>query len=196
MTRLSRFLLVMFGAGFGLMALWGAYTFTLLNEARANPPDENAQAIRDLQTSQERAAKQCEAVQQTVASDQSETKRLSEQVASLTSRVDGLLESFASAQQAPTQEPARSAPAKRKQERPRGRTGGLLPQKPIRPPCAAAPVWSGSPESTGLPLSRSPYCPASRHRRCGGGRLSAGSAQRIGIPQLRARPAPRAPPIR
>ena len=115
MTRLSRFLLVMFGAGFGLMALWGAYTFTLLNEARANPPDENAQAIRDLQTSQERAAKQFEAVQQTVASDQSETKRLSEQVASLTSRVDGLLESFASAQQAPTQEPARSAPAKRKQ---------------------------------------------------------------------------------
>ena len=92
MTRLSWLLVLAFGAGFGLVALWGAYTFTLLNEARSNPPDEEAQAIRDLQTTQQREFVQLQAVQHTLSF---------------------LLDSFASAQQAPTQEPAWSAPAKR-----------------------------------------------------------------------------------
>jgi hypothetical protein len=91
MTRLSWLLVLAFGAGFGLVALWGAYTFTLLNEARSNPPDE-AQAIRDLQTTQQREFEQLQAVQHTLSF---------------------LLDSFASAQQAATQEPAWSAPAKR-----------------------------------------------------------------------------------
>ena len=92
MTRLSQLLVLAFGAGFGLVALWGAYTFTLLNEARSNPPDEEAQAIRDLQATQQRQFEQLQAVQHTLSF---------------------LLDSFASAQRAPTQEPAWSAPTKR-----------------------------------------------------------------------------------
>ena len=91
MTRLSRLLVLAFGAGFGAAALWGAYTFTL-NEARSNPPDEEAKAIPDLQTTQQREFEQLQAVQHTLSF---------------------LLDSFASAQQVPTQEPAWSAPAKR-----------------------------------------------------------------------------------
>jgi uncharacterized protein HemX len=49
------------------------------HEATAPPPDPTAQAIHDMQTSLQQALDQMKAIQQTVASDQAETKRLSGQ---------------------------------------------------------------------------------------------------------------------
>ncbi len=63
--------------------------------------NETAQAIRDLQASQQRAADQLKALQQTVSSDQAEIIRLSEKVTALTGKLEALQQSFASARRAP-----------------------------------------------------------------------------------------------
>ena len=64
------------------------------------PPDPTAQAIHDLQASLQQAVSQLRALQQTVSSDQAETKRLSGQVNALSGKLESLQQSFASAQQA------------------------------------------------------------------------------------------------
>src|SRR5258705_10841804 len=55
----------------------------------------------DLQASQQRAADQLKALQQSVSSDQAEIIRLSEKVTALTGKVEALQQSFAIAQRAP-----------------------------------------------------------------------------------------------
>jgi len=65
------------------------------------PPDPIAQSIQDLQTSLHQAVDQLKALQQTVSSDQSETKQLSDQISALSGKLEALQRSFASAQQAP-----------------------------------------------------------------------------------------------
>jgi len=99
----------------GLLAILGVYESIPVAERRANPPpaNETAKAVHDLQTSQQRAADQLKALQQTVSSDQAEIRRLSEEVTALTSKLETLQQSFASAQRAP--EPLQpTEPAKQK----------------------------------------------------------------------------------
>jgi len=86
-----------------LLAILGVYASIPVTERRASAPpaNETAQALRDLQTSQQRAADQLKALQQTVSSDQAEIRRLSGEVTALTSKLETLQQSFASAQRAP-----------------------------------------------------------------------------------------------
>ena len=71
------------------------------HKATAPPPDPTAQAIHDLQTSLQQALDQLKAIQQTVSSDQADTKRLSGQVNALSGKLEALQQSLASARQAP-----------------------------------------------------------------------------------------------
>ena len=86
-----------------LLAILGVYASIPVTERPANAPpaNETAQAIRDLQTSQQRAADHLKALQQMVSSDQAEIRRLSEEVTALTGKLEALQQSFASAQRAP-----------------------------------------------------------------------------------------------
>jgi uncharacterized protein HemX len=85
-----------------LLAILGVYA----SSAKAPPANETAQALRDMQTSQQRAEDQLKALQQTVSSDQAEIRRLSEEVTALTSKLSALQQSVARAQRAPA-EPAK-----------------------------------------------------------------------------------------
>jgi uncharacterized protein HemX len=111
--------------GGGLMALWGNYGSAPPEQppadVAANASNETAQAIKDLQTAQQkivgeleqRITGQLQSVQQTLASEQAETKQLSDRVNALSSKLDVLQQSFASVQQQPS--PALPpAPAKRR----------------------------------------------------------------------------------
>ena len=71
------------------------------HKATAPPPDPTAQAIHGLQTSLQQAVDQLKALQQTVSSDQAESKRLSDQVNALSYKLGALQQSFASAPRAP-----------------------------------------------------------------------------------------------
>jgi septal ring factor EnvC (AmiA/AmiB activator) len=84
-----------------------------LHKATAPPPDPTAQAIYALQTSQQQAADQLKALQQTVSSDRAEIKRLSDDVTALTGKLEVLQQSFASAQQAPAVQPTEPPRQKR-----------------------------------------------------------------------------------
>jgi uncharacterized protein HemX len=90
-----------------LVAMLGVYATIPLKQykATAPPPDPTAQAIHDLQTSQQQASDQLKTLQQTVSSDRAEMKRLSDEVAALTGKIEGLQQSFASAQQTPAVQP-------------------------------------------------------------------------------------------
>jgi septal ring factor EnvC (AmiA/AmiB activator) len=90
-----------------LVAMLGVYATIPLKQykATAPPPDPTAQAIHDLQTSQQQAADQLKTLQQTVSSDRAEMKRLSDEVTALTGTIEGLQQSFASAQQTPAVQP-------------------------------------------------------------------------------------------
>ena len=79
----------------------------------AAAPDPTTQAIHDLQASQRQAADQLKVLQQTVSSDQAEIRRLAEEVAALTRKLEALQQSFASAQRAPVVEPTEPAKQKR-----------------------------------------------------------------------------------
>jgi septal ring factor EnvC (AmiA/AmiB activator) len=83
---------------FVLAVVFGVYETIPVKEHKA--PDPTAQAIHDLQTSLQQALDQLKALQQTVSSDQAETKRLSGQVNALSGKLESLQQSFASAQQA------------------------------------------------------------------------------------------------
>jgi hypothetical protein len=94
-----------------LVAILGIYESIPLKQRNAAvaaaAPDPTAQAIRDLQTSQQQAIDQLKGIQQTVSAGQVETRRLSEEVTDLTRKLEALQQSFASAQRAP--EPAEPA---------------------------------------------------------------------------------------
>ena len=149
-----------------LVAILGIYESIPVKQRNAAvaaaAPDPTAQAIRDLQTSQQQAIDQLKGLQQTVSSGQAEVRRLSEEVTGLTHKLEALQQSFASAQRAPIVEPAE--PAKQTQipnntEPPlspsygAGRVaGGLSGATRIRPP-------HGSPAATRrrVPKVRPPY---------------------------------------
>jgi len=112
--------------GGGLMALWEIYGSAPVKQPKAeiaaNATNETAQAIKDLQATQQnivgeleqRITGQLQSVQQTLASEQTETKQLSDKVTVLSSKLDTLQQSFASAQQQPSAAPPPPAPAKRR----------------------------------------------------------------------------------
>ena len=83
------------------------------HEATAPAPDPTAQAIQALQTSQQQAADQLKALQQTVSSDRAEMKRLSDDVTALSAKIEVLQQSFASTQQAPAVQPTEPPRQKR-----------------------------------------------------------------------------------
>jgi hypothetical protein len=111
-------------AGGGLTALWAFYG-SAPQPRSATASSETAQAIKDLQTTEQRIADQLQSLQQALVSNQAETKhalaaeqvetkRLSDQVTALSGKLDALQQSFASAQQqSPPPEPP-PAPAKRR----------------------------------------------------------------------------------
>ena len=105
--------LVLVGA---LSLLWMSYNSAPPQPPQANVSNETSQAIKDLQNTQQNIAGQLQSVQQTLASNQAETKRLSDQVTALSGKFDALQQSFAHVQQqsspAPSEPPP--APAKRK----------------------------------------------------------------------------------
>ena len=70
-------------------------------------PDAISLAIRDLQASQQQVVDQLKALQETVSSDRADVKRLSDEVAALSAKLEALRQSFASA---PQQTPAAPAP--------------------------------------------------------------------------------------
>jgi len=113
-------------AGVAAVALWRSYGGTppepeRLLQARqlqvraAQASEQLVEKTKGLEVTQQESIDQLQMVQdqlQTVrrilASQQADTKRLSEQVASLTEAVDGLRQSFASVQSEPTSPPARN----------------------------------------------------------------------------------------
>jgi hypothetical protein len=80
------------------------------------PPDPTAQAIHDLGATLQQAVSHIRALQQTVSSDRDEIKRLSDDVTALTGRLEGLQQSFASAQ-APAVQPTEPLRQKRTNSR-------------------------------------------------------------------------------
>lgn len=119
-------------AGAASIALWRAYTGTSpepdrvvavrqLQARTAQASEQLVEKTKGLEATQQESIDQLQVVQdqlQTVrrllAAQQSETKRLSEQVASLTGAIDGLRQSFASAQ---TSEPSSPPSIRRKPAR-------------------------------------------------------------------------------
>jgi chromosome segregation ATPase len=85
----------------------GVYASIPEPPAKAPPANETAQAIRDLQTSQQQAVDQLKALQQTVSSDQADIRRLSEEVSALTGKLEALQQSSARGQRAPATKPAK-----------------------------------------------------------------------------------------
>jgi peptidoglycan hydrolase CwlO-like protein len=95
---------------FVFLVMLGVYETIPVKEHKAAAPDPTAQAIHDLQTSLHQAVDQLKALQQTVSSDQAQTKRLSEQVNALSGKLEALQKSIASSQQAPLTAPPTEPP--------------------------------------------------------------------------------------
>jgi uncharacterized protein HemX len=128
--------LVIMVLGIGLIGLWRAYTGTspelersaaarLLQTRTAQASEQLVEKTKGLEATQQESIDQLQVVQdqlQTVkrllTAQQTETKRLSEQVGALTGAIEGLRQSFASA---PSQETSSPPPARKKTAfRPRG----------------------------------------------------------------------------
>jgi uncharacterized coiled-coil protein SlyX len=69
-------------------------------------PDATSLAIRDLQASQQQVVDQLKALQETVSTDRADVKRLSEEVATLSAKLEAIQQSFASAHQQTSPPPA------------------------------------------------------------------------------------------
>src|SRR6186997_1430331 len=116
--------LVIVVLGIGSITLWRAYTGTApetdrvvavrqLQARTAQASEQLVEKTKGLEATQQESIDQLQVVQdqlQTVrrllASQQADTKRLSEQVAGLTEAIDGLRHSFASAQSEPSPSPS------------------------------------------------------------------------------------------
>ena len=118
--------------GAGLMALWGIYGSVPPEppeaDVAANASNETAQAVKDLQTTEQKIVGQLQSLQQAIASnqaetkqtlaaEQAETKRLSDQVAALSGKLDALQQSFAGVQQQASPAPSEPSPAPAKRRR-------------------------------------------------------------------------------
>lgn len=115
--------------GIGSIALWRSYTGTMpetdrvvatrqLQARTAQASEQLVEKTKGLEATQQESIDQLQMVQdqlqtvrRLVASQQGDTKKLSEQVAALTEAIDGLRQSFASAQ--PTEPAAEPRPRKR-----------------------------------------------------------------------------------
>jgi TolA-binding protein len=86
---------------FVFLAMLGVYVTIPAKQHKAPPPDPTAQLIQDLQTSLHQVVDQLKTLQQTVSSNQSQTKQLSDEISVLSGKLEALQQSFASAQQAP-----------------------------------------------------------------------------------------------
>ena len=146
-----------------LVAILGIYESIPVKQRNAAvaaaAPDPTAQAIRDLQTSQQQAIDQLKALQQTVSAGQVETRRLSEEVMGLTRKLEALQQSFASAQRASIDEPAEPA----KQTQTPDNT-----DPPLSPSYGAGRVAGAAPSHglSGATRSRPPHgSPAATRRR-------------------------------
>ena len=146
-----------------LVAILGVYESIPVKQHNAAvasaAPDPTAQAIRDLQTSQQQAIDQLKGLQQTVSSGQAEVRRLSEEVTGLTRKLEALQQSFASAQRAPIVEPAEHA----KQTQTPDNT-----EPPLSPSYGAGRVAGAAPFHglSGATRSRPPHgSPAATRRR-------------------------------
>jgi uncharacterized protein HemX len=138
---LATAVLVVLVAGGASIALWRSYTgfspesdrvvaVRQLQARTAQASEQLVEKTKGLEVTQQESIDQLQVVQdqlQTVrrllAAQQTETKRLSEQVGSLTGAIDGLRQSFASTQ---TSEPS-SPPSVRKS--PVGKKRGAAPQR-------------------------------------------------------------------
>ena len=87
---------------FVFVVMLAVYVTIPAKQHKVSPPDPTAQSIQDLQTSLQQAVDQMKALQQTVSSNQSETKQLSDQISALSGKLEALQQSSASAQQPPT----------------------------------------------------------------------------------------------
>ncbi|MCP3465392.1 MULTISPECIES: hypothetical protein [unclassified Bradyrhizobium] len=115
------------------IAIWRVYTGTapesdrvvtarLLQARTAQASEQLVEKTKGLEATQQESIDQLQVVQdqlstvkRLLASQQADTKRLSEQVATLTESIDGLKQSYASAQAAETETPSvtRRKPARR-----------------------------------------------------------------------------------
>jgi uncharacterized coiled-coil protein SlyX len=83
----------------GAAAFWQFYRggFSDAIVARQDNSSETAPVARDLDTSQQQSTDQVQALQQDLVAQQAATRRLSDEVDALTTKVDALQQSFASA---------------------------------------------------------------------------------------------------
>ncbi|MGV7218510.1 hypothetical protein [Bradyrhizobium sp. UFLA05-112] len=130
LTAASLLLLI---TGVTSIAIWRVYTGTapesdrvvtarLLQARTAQASEQLVEKTRGLEATQQESIDQLQVVQdqlltvkRLLASQQADTKRLSEQVATLTESIDGLKQSFASTQATETETPSvtRKKPARR-----------------------------------------------------------------------------------
>ncbi len=145
--------LVVILVGVGSIALWRAYTGTSPEQHRTTTPRQlqarTAQAseqlvekTRSLEVSQQESIDQLQVVQdqlltvkRLLTAQQNEAKLLTEQVQGLTGAVDGLRQSFASAQSAEVSSPPSTRKPLIRQPAPatRGRLVGAHPKPPRSP---------------------------------------------------------------
>jgi hypothetical protein len=138
--------------GIGSIMLWRAYTGTSPEQDRlasarqlqartTQVSEQLVEKTRGLETSQQESIDQLQMVQeqlQTVrrllAAQQTDTKRLSEQVGGLTGAIDNLRQSFASVQSAESSNPpaARNTAIRSQQQATKGRLA-VTHRKPVKP---------------------------------------------------------------
>ena len=144
--------LVIIVLGIGSMALWRAYTGTSPEQDRiasarqlqartAQASEQLIEKTKGLETSQQESIDQLQVVQdqlQTVrrllTAQQADTKKLSEQVGSLTGAIDSLRQSFASAQSSEASNPTsvRNTSIQPQRQATRGRLA-VARRKPVKP---------------------------------------------------------------
>jgi uncharacterized protein HemX len=145
--------LVIILVGVGSIVLWRAYTGTSPEQDRitsarqlqartAQASEQLVEKTKGLEASQQESIDQLQVVQdqlltvkRLLTAQQNETKRLSEQVQGLTGAVDGLRQSFASAQSAEVSSPpsTRKPSIRQRARATRGRLVGAHPKPPKSP---------------------------------------------------------------
>jgi hypothetical protein len=145
--------LVVILIGVGTIVLWRAYSGTSPEQGRtgsarqlqarsAQASDQLVEKTKGLEVSQQESIDQLQVVQdqlltvkRLLTTQQNDTKRLSEQVQSLTGAVDGLRQSFASVQSAEVSSPPSTRKPSIRQRAPAtgGRLVGAHPKPPKSP---------------------------------------------------------------
>ena len=74
---------------------WTVWAFSATKEAAQRTPDELLETMKGLEVTQQQAVDQLQIVQDQLAAQQAETKKLSKQIATLTEKLDALQQSVA-----------------------------------------------------------------------------------------------------